>query len=56
MIQIIGIMMAFYIFARYAEMFENKKLSKGIRIYCAIAAVITLLCLIGLLDAPSSSY
>ena len=29
MIQLIGVMMAFYIFARLAEMFENKKLSKG---------------------------
>lgn len=56
MIQIIGIMMAFYIFARLAEMFENKKLSTATRVFTGISAAITVLCLIGLLDTPSSGY
>ena len=56
MIQLIGIMIAFYVFARYAEMFENKKLSKPIRIYCGISGVITVLCLFGLLGTSSGGY
>lgn len=56
MIQIIGIMMAFYIFARLAEMFENKQLSKGTRIFTGISATVTVLCLLGLLDTSSTGY
>lgn len=56
MIQSIGIMIAFYIFARYAEMFENKKLLLGIRIYCGVSSIITIFCLLGLLSSSDSSY
>ena len=56
MIQLIGIMMAFYIFTRLAETFENKKLSKGTRIFAGVSSVITILCFLGLLSSDVSGY
>jgi hypothetical protein len=41
MIQIIGIMIAFYIFARLAEMLDDKKLGTATRIFACISAVVT---------------
>ena len=53
MIQIIGIMIAFYIFARLSELMDNKHVGKGTKFFAGLSAVVTIFCVLGLLDAPS---
>ena len=54
MIQIIGIMIAFYIFARLSELMDSKNIGRGTKFMAGLSAVVTFLCLIGLLDTPSN--
>ena len=53
MIQAIGIMIAFYIFARLSELMDSKQVGKGTKFFTGLSALVTFLCLIGLLDASS---
>lgn len=50
MIQLIGIMVAFYILTRLSELIDNKKTGKSTKILSWISAIVTILCFFGLLS------
>ena len=46
-------MIAFYIFTRLSELMDSKQVGKGTKIFTGLSAVVTFLCLIGILNATS---
>lgn len=49
MIQAIGVMIAFYIFARLSEIIDKKESRRGTKILSYISGIVTILCLLAVL-------